>query len=244
MKVPKMILFDYGHTLLCESGFNGLKGWEALFPYINSNPSQAGPAQAAELMDSLFNETRQVRALGFELHEWQYMRLVFEYFGFGLDISLKEAEITFANAAASAFEMPGAASILDTVNAMGIRSAVISNIAWSQSALKERIDRLLPRNRFEFIITSSEYLVRKPNPLLFQLALNKAGISPQDAWYCGDRPDVDAKGAFEAGMFPVWYDSDIDCFYRDRTKEAAPDFPHLHIKDWGEMAAKLKSLRP
>ena len=33
---PKIILFDYGHTLFYEPGFNFLRGEEALFEYVVS----------------------------------------------------------------------------------------------------------------------------------------------------------------------------------------------------------------
>jgi len=36
MKKPKMALFDYGYTLLCEPGFDFLHGEEALFMYVKS----------------------------------------------------------------------------------------------------------------------------------------------------------------------------------------------------------------
>ena len=38
MKKPEMILFDYGHTLLCEPGFDALRCEEAAFSYIVENP--------------------------------------------------------------------------------------------------------------------------------------------------------------------------------------------------------------
>lgn len=31
MKIPKMVLFDYGQTLIAERKFNGVKGTEAVF---------------------------------------------------------------------------------------------------------------------------------------------------------------------------------------------------------------------
>ena len=49
----------------------------------------------------------------------------------------------------------------------------------------ERINRLLPKNNFEFIITSSNYIFRKPHKRLFDLALEKAGLRPEEVWYIG-----------------------------------------------------------
>jgi putative hydrolase of the HAD superfamily len=44
-KKPKMILFDYGHTLLYEPNFSLLRGNEALFEYIKNNKNGLTPKQ-------------------------------------------------------------------------------------------------------------------------------------------------------------------------------------------------------
>ena len=38
LKLPKMILFDYGNTLICEAGWNTLKGQTAVFEHVIKNP--------------------------------------------------------------------------------------------------------------------------------------------------------------------------------------------------------------
>ena len=45
MRKPDMILFDYGDTLLCEPGFDALRGMHALFPYIINNPELCSPGK-------------------------------------------------------------------------------------------------------------------------------------------------------------------------------------------------------
>lgn len=82
--------------------------------------------------------------------------------------------------------------MLDYINENGIRSAVISNLIWPGIALTERLNRLLPNNRFEFVMTSSDYFMRKPNRILFDIALQKAGVSADKVWYCGDNPQSNA----------------------------------------------------
>lgn len=66
----------------------------------------------------------------------------------------------------------------------------------------------MPDSRFEFVIASSEYMVRKPNPRIFRLALQKAGLSPDRVWFCGDNVRADVEGAHAAGLFPVWYEGE------------------------------------
>ncbi len=37
MKIPKMILFDYGQTLIAEQRFDGIKGTEAVLKHATRN---------------------------------------------------------------------------------------------------------------------------------------------------------------------------------------------------------------
>ena len=76
--------------------------------------------------------------------------------------------------------------------------------------VSERIDCLLPDNHFEFILATSEYLFRKPNARIFRLALEKAGLDPEEVWYIGDNYGCDVVGARNAGIFPVWYKGAVD----------------------------------
>lgn len=96
-----------------------------------------------------------------------------------------EQETVFWDAASAGEAMPGAAEMLACIKAKGIRSAVVSNILWSGEALRKRLDRLLPGNSFEFILASSDYMLRKPQPMLFELALRKAGLTAGEVWFCG-----------------------------------------------------------
>lgn len=99
----------------------------------------------------------------------------------------------------------GIETFLDFLKEQGIRTGVISNIAYCDQIVEERIRTLLPGHTFEFILASSEYMFRKPNRRIFHLALEKAGLGPEDVWYIGDNYECDVVGAREAGLFPVWY---------------------------------------
>ena len=37
MKIPKMVLFDYGQTLIAEQKFDGVRGTEAVLQYATRN---------------------------------------------------------------------------------------------------------------------------------------------------------------------------------------------------------------
>ena len=122
-----------------------------------------------------------------------------------MTISYPEAEKIFWDNVSAGAVMPNADKIIDFIKENGIRSGVISNIGFSGIALTDRINRLLPHNKFVFIIASSEYMFRKPNPMIFELALKKAGLVCADVWFCGDNIKADVEGSAAVGLFPVWY---------------------------------------
>ncbi|MDR0292735.1 MAG: HAD family hydrolase [Oscillospiraceae bacterium] len=243
MNKPKMIIFDYGHTLLYEPGFDFLHGEEALFEYVKNNKNGLTPKQVSDFSQKLFEKIGVARELGLELHEWQFQRFLYEYLEIELSISLPEAERIFWYHVSAGKIMPNADKMIDFINTNGIRSGVISNIGFSGAALTERINRLLPHNRFEFIIASSEYMFRKPNPMLFELALKKAGLNAGDVWFCGDNIKADVEGSVAVGIFPVWYeDESVENPWRGQNNEIKPTCKHLHIHDWLELIDILKGV--
>ena len=245
MNKPKMIIFDYGHTLLCEPDYNLLRATQAVMQYAVSNPRNLSAEQVCEFSSYLWHEIcGPSRREGIELHNDHFERLLYEYLQIELSISPAEIGRVFFNGVSTGEKMPNIEVVLDYLHQNGIRSGVISNISFSEETLRERINSFLPDNRFEFIIASSEYMVRKPNPLIFELALNKANLSADEVWYCGDNPVADIDGAAGVGIFPVWYRSGITNEIRDKSLDTVvPSVEHLYISDWLELIAALEGLR-
>jgi len=59
------------------------------------------------------------------------------------------------------------------------------------------------RDFFSVVLSSAEEGISKPDPALFQRALERAGCAPGDAWMVGDRPDNDIAPAKALGMRTV-----------------------------------------
>ncbi|HPU62997.1 MAG TPA: HAD family hydrolase [Mobilitalea sp.] len=243
LTLPKMIIFDYGHTLIYEQGFDGMKGTQAVMAHAIKNPRNLSVSEVNEFSRKLYRDL-----IGFskeheiEIHNLKYQNLVYEYLEIELALTPKETEKIYWDNAAPGIIMPYIDEVITYINERGIRSGVISNISFSGDTLAERINRLIPHNKFEFIIASSEYVYRKPNRLLFELALIKAGLKPQEVWFCGDNIKADIIGASKVGIFPVWYESSLECFYLSKADNTAPDCDHLHITDWRELIQMLKQL--
>ena len=70
---------------------------------------------------------------------------------------------------------------------------------------------------FDFFIDSFIVGVEKPDPLIFRLAIELAGVDANEAAYVGDLYPVDVVGARSAGLLPILYDPfdlnrGADCF--------------------------------
>ena len=237
MTVPQMILFDNGSTLTCEPDIDPLRAMRAVMPHITKNPMGLSAEELVAAEREVFREIRPVREAGFEMHEWMLVRLIYGRLGIEFDIDMAEFERIFWTGLSAGEITPHADELLDHLNGRGIRTGVISNIIFSGSALRERLDRLLPNNRFEFIIASSEYAVRKPGRSLFEIAAYKAGLDPREIWYCGNSVRKDVIGAHSAGMTPVLYEG---VRRKGEEPDAVADFPYLRISDWRELIELLR----
>jgi len=57
-----------------------------------------------------------------------------------------------------------------------------------------------------FVVTSEEAGASKPNPLIFRVALDQAGVNAAEAVYIGDQYEVDVVGARGVGIAPILID--------------------------------------
>lgn len=239
MRKPKMILFDYGHTLAWEPDTDFLRGEMAVFRHVKDNPRHATPEEASRLGTAIWLEQRAARHSGVELHEHQQLRLKYDALGLTFDLPMNELEKLLWTETTPGEAMPGAAEMLGELKKRGIRTGVISNLGWSEEALTDRLMRLLG-HRFEMVLVSSGYGMRKPHPLLFQAALSKAGLEAQDVWFCGDQIGTDVHGAQGAGMFPVWYECDtVPNGFARKNEGLTVEGAHLHIRHWDELVRAL-----
>jgi putative hydrolase of the HAD superfamily len=237
---PKMIMFDYGQTLLTEERFNGEAGNKAVIKLAKSNPYHVTGKQMQEFAVGLSKDIGRFmpdprKGSNIEVHNHIFQNYLYEYYGLEFEVSKEELERVFWDNAAPTKATEHIRELLQFLNESGIRTAVISNISFSGNALKERIHKFLPENHFEFIMATSEYVFRKPHNRIFELALRKAGLQPKDVWYCGDNAYFDVEGALKAGIYPVWYKGALDPENR-----LVPDYECLTIHDWRELIDRLK----
>jgi len=94
-------------------------------------------------------------------------------------------------------------SALDQLKERGLILAVVSN---SDGRIERAFEQAGLTSYFDFFIDSFIVGVEKPDPAIFQLAIERAAVAPDEAAYVGDLYDVDVIGARAAGLVPVLYD--------------------------------------
>ncbi|BBC93451.1 HAD family hydrolase [Streptomyces griseofuscus] len=96
--------------------------------------------------------------------------------------------------------------VLPTLEALAVthRHAVLSNSSITVQEHKLRALGLL--DRFEAVLCAAELGVSKPRPGAFLAACEVLGLAPHEVAYVGDHPEIDGRGAAEAGLLSVWID--------------------------------------
>ena len=102
---------------------------------------------------------------------------------------------TRADAAASA--------ALARAKAAGLVVGVISN---SNGSVEGTLEATGLAARIDFVLDSSRVGVEKPDPRIFRLGVERAGVTPDEAVYVGDLYSVDVLGARAAGLAGILID--------------------------------------
>ena len=90
-------------------------------------------------------------------------------------------------------------------------------------------------NLFDFTVSAREAGVAKPHPDIFNLALDKAGVTANEAVYIGDDPIRDIQGANQAGWHSIWYNPSAE-------KWQGNSSPSQIITNLSEIKTKIKLL--
>ena len=98
---------------------------------------------------------------------------------------------------------PEAEAALRLARDAGLRTAVISN---SNGTIADILAELGLARHVEFIIDSSKVGVEKPDPRIFRLALERAGVAADESVYVGDLYSIDVVGARAAGLRAILMD--------------------------------------
>jgi REG-2-like HAD superfamily hydrolase len=99
----------------------------------------------------------------------------------------------------------GTAEALETLRSRGLILGVVSN---ADGRVERFIERAGLLAHVDFVIDSGAVGVEKPDPRIFRIACERAGVQPQEAVHVGDVYEIDVLGARAAGIRAVLIDPD------------------------------------
>ena len=129
---------------------------------------------------------------------------------------------------------PDVVPMLTTVRDRGYSVGVVTNY---EGGLAQTLLDLGIAEYLSFAVTSEEVGVAKPNPPIFEEALERAGVGADEVVHVGDQPYSDVQGAAGVGILPVLLDRDgVFEGYSDarviRSLEELPDLLELINAEW------------
>lgn len=171
--------------------------------------AESDPAQVASRFLEIVEETHALWLAGSlsadELRAERIRRLVGETGG-----EIDAVEATRLAAAyrdtylATRRPVPGAAELLREVRGRGARVVAVTNNLVAEQEDKLRHTGL--RDLFDELVISEAAGISKPDPRIFEMALDAAGASAHEAVMLGDSWENDVKGALASGIAAAWLD--------------------------------------
>ena len=111
-------------------------------------------------------------------------------------------------------------ALLESLRDRRLKLGLVSNAIDPPELLHRDLEQLGVAQRLDVAVFSSEVGRRKPDPVIFERALDALGVAPERALFVGDRLAADVAGAAALGMKTcqaLWFVADED-------EEPEPDF--------------------
>lgn len=228
----RALFLDAGNTLLGET------------------PSRFGQYVRAAAEEGLAVEEARMRSLMVEAHHelpreiggaWRYTDAWFEHYirrifhdrlGLPRERLGPLSERLFARFSDPAMfrTHDGTFELLAEARRRGLRVGIVSNWSPRLPGLLERLDLA---GRVDFVLCSAIERLEKPDPAIFERALQLAGCAPHEALHAGDHPEKDVEAALRVGLRAVLV---------DHAGDAADPAGASRVRDLRELGALVARL--
>jgi putative hydrolase of the HAD superfamily len=120
------------------------------------------------------------------------------------------------------------APALSELRGSGVTLGIVSNF---EEWLERLLEQLGVADAFEVRVISGVEGIEKPDPRIYRIALERAGVAAEQAAFVGDSPEFDVDPPAALGMFPVLIDR----------RERHPSFAGIRIRRLSELAGVLEA---
>jgi putative hydrolase of the HAD superfamily len=191
------VFLDAGGVLVNPSWERVSAGLARHGVVISAAALQAAEPHAKKQLDT----GAAIKATNDTSRGWLYFNLVLQHAGMALseatDAALRELAEYHSKFNLWESVPPEVPAALDRLRAAGHRLVVVSN---ANGTLEAQFDRLDLARHFDVLIDSAIEGVEKPDPRLFQIALDRSGSRAETTVHAGDFFHIDVVGARQAGL--------------------------------------------
>lgn len=204
MKLPKIIIFDVGGTLIKGTWQDSILGYTYLYDEV------------LDVKESLYDYLDFVKGMFYIIKERDTCDLEFNFksffnylkdlYGLKTNKSFEEIEYTFARKFYSPMLNDNVIELLEYLTNKKIPLYVLSNSMYSTNCVEKELEEVGIRKYFLQVISSGDHLVRKPSKEFFKLYLKKfdmMGYKVTDVCYIGNDPYFDITTPVKLGMKAV-----------------------------------------
>ncbi len=204
-----------------------------LLKYATKNPENKSAEDIQAYADAVLKSLGAFdKHLPYQIDSKSLSRLIYEVHGIEFDLPYEILDQIFLEKTEKMDIMPGIKELLEYLKEQEIRLAILSNTGFCKESHLLQLEKKNINQYFEFFLPTTDYLLRKPDRRVFDLALRKLGLSSGEVWYVGNKFEYDVLGAFNADIFPVWIN--------EEQEKPHSDIEHLMVSSHIELQDLLR----
>lgn len=237
------VLFDCWDTVIHYQETDKFKGIDLLLD-VCDNPNNVKSEELKRDFQELMTEYyRQCNA--FDLRFTALFRYLCLTHDLTPRITFEEIEKLY-NKHIEPYQCDNLDKVISFLKKKRITFGVCSNTIHSKEDTVDFIKQVWPSMPFNFVMASSTYGVKKPNPRFFEVGAKLAHSKKENTMYIGDNFYADVYGSWLADYGKsIWYNSfnkDIARFYRAHPEMPLENIEYTEIHDYNELLPILEEL--
>ena len=246
MQPVRGILFDFGHTLVdfqrtqeaLHSAYEEIRARIEAVAYMEVPEFLDLVERVAGGVDRLVAESYEQRRME-EVDQAELFRQALSGIGFDLPDDIIEHIVALDHSAYSnsITVEPEILAALDELRRARYRMGLVSNISLRPDLMRADLERMGLAKYLDAMVFSSEVGLRKPDSRIFQEALDRLGVEPQETVFVGDRLYDDVSGAQAVGMRAVLTRQ----FRQEDDPDYAPDAVISHLSELPKVLDRMAS---
>jgi HAD superfamily hydrolase (TIGR01549 family) len=219
----KAILLDFGGTL-AEGGLDWEPYHNAIRNYLVSQGYNVDMKDLKKALRGALSELEKIRSKGDEMSFEEVYSIFLMKLGVGYnDEVLNWLHENFKQHYKTSFY----SCVEDVLKDLSskYKVAMISNTMSDQP--KILLKQAQMDHYFDLMVCSRDLGVRKPNPKIFEIVLNRIGVKANEAVHVGDSVEADMYGAQNAGITGVWIKTEDQPLWIGRAISSICELPKL-----------------